>query len=132
MLKQLCLCTALAFNPEALPSLDSIDANTDVSVFMQPGVPVDLQVAALRRAWSVDPAIRDFKGMAENDWDFTVAGTVFGFGDLESDFDGRLLAQAVGDQTHSDRPETTFVRVKRASILSWIFRSFFFQPSTMK
>lgn len=132
MLKHLCLCTALAFNPETLPSLDSIDANTDVSVFMQPGVPADLQVAALRRAWSADPTIRDFKGMAENDWDFTVTGAVFGFGDLEPDLEGRLLAQAIGERQRPDHPETTLARVERASILARIFRSVFLQSSTVK
>ena len=32
--------------------------------FLQPGVPADLRNAALRRAWSVDPAIRDLQGAA--------------------------------------------------------------------
>jgi hypothetical protein len=132
MLKHLCVCAALAFNPETLPSLDAIDATTDVSVFMQPGVPSDLQVEALRRAWSADPAIRDFKGMAENDWDFMLAGNVHGFGDLEPDLDGRMLAEAIGETPHPDRPDVTAVRVERASILSWIFRGLALQPSTFQ
>jgi hypothetical protein len=30
-----------------------------------------MTVAALRRAWVSDPVIRDFIGIAENQWDFT-------------------------------------------------------------
>ena len=130
MLKSLCVCAALAFNPETLPSLDSIDATTDVSVFMQPGVPADLQVEALRRAWSADPAIRDFREMAENDWDFMVAGNVFGFGELEPDLDGRMLAEAVGRR--ADQPATELASAESTSILSRLLRSVVFQPSTFK
>src|SRR5450432_2756337 len=59
------------FDLASLPSLDSITAVTDIRAFLKPGVPADLARAALRRAWAADPAIRDFKGLAENDWDFT-------------------------------------------------------------
>src|SRR5690349_16629058 len=59
------------FDLASLPSLDSITAVTDVRAFLKPGVPAELASAALRRAWTADPAIRDFKGLAENDWDFT-------------------------------------------------------------
>jgi hypothetical protein len=132
MLKHLCICAALALDPETLPSLDSIDAKTDISAFMQPGVPNDLRLAALRRAWLADPAIRDFRDLAENDWDFTVAGSMFGFGELEPDLDGKMLAQAIGENPRSDQPATTLARVERVSILSRIFRSVVFQPSTFK
>jgi hypothetical protein len=76
-----------AFDLAALPSLDSIDAQTDITVFLQSDVPAELQVAALRRAWTADPAIRDFKEMAENDWDFEVADGIPGFGDLGPEVD---------------------------------------------
>lgn len=128
MLKNLCVCAALAFNPEMLPSLDSIDAKTDISVFMQSGVPNDLRVAALRRAWSVDPAIRDFKGLAENHWDFMLASSVPGFGELEPDLDGSMLAQVIGENPRSDQLTATLPS-PRASILSRLFRSVVFQPS---
>jgi hypothetical protein len=39
-------------------------------------VPQDLARAALRRAWTVDPAIRDFVGLFENCWDFNASGAV--------------------------------------------------------
>src|SRR6185312_14579743 len=53
-----------------LPSLDEITAETDISGFLRQGVPTDLTRAALRRAWTSDPTIRDFVGLQENDWVF--------------------------------------------------------------
>ena len=54
------------FDIASLPPIESIDADTDVTAFLRPGVPPDLTRAALRRAWSTDPAIRDFVGLVEN------------------------------------------------------------------
>lgn len=82
-------------NLESLPSIDSITAETDVSVFLQSGVPANLTKAALRRAWVSDPVIRDFIEIAENQWDFTTPTTIPGFGTLRRTADS-LLAQAVG------------------------------------
>jgi hypothetical protein len=70
------------FDLSSLPPLDSITAVTDVRAFLSPGVPKALARAALRRAWAADPAIRDFKGLAENDWDFTDPAAMPGFGAL--------------------------------------------------
>ena len=54
--------------------------------------------AALRRAWVADPAIRDFIGMAENQWDFTDPNAMFGFGPLRStDNVAELVAHATGN-----------------------------------
>ncbi len=61
-----------AFDVTALPSLDSIDKHTDITVFLQTGVPAELRLAALRRAWTVDPVIRDFKELQENDWKIAI------------------------------------------------------------
>jgi hypothetical protein len=85
------------FDPESLPPIDSITAGSDIRAFLQSGVPAELTKAALRRAWTADPAIRDFIGIAENQWDFTDPSTIPGFGPLrESDDIGRLVAQAMG------------------------------------
>jgi hypothetical protein len=78
-----------------LPSLDSIGANTDIRVFLQPGVPSALKHAALRRAWSADPAIRDYIGPAEYAWDFTDPKAMPGFGDLGPDVDVKKLVAEV-------------------------------------
>jgi hypothetical protein len=87
-----------ACDATALPSLASIEAQTDITVFLRSGVPAELQIAALRRAWTVDPAIRDFKGLSENDWDFTGPSSVPGFGELGPEVDiDRMVAQIFGD-----------------------------------
>lgn len=96
---------APAFDPASLPSLDSIGAETDITAFMKPGVPGDLRIAALRRAWVSDPAIRDFKGLAENDWDFTVPNETMGFGEIDPGFDTKkLLAQLFGETPRESEP----------------------------
>jgi hypothetical protein len=94
------------FDIANLPSLDSITAASDVRAFLTPGVPVELTRAALRRAWAADPAIRDFKGLAENDWDFTNPNAMAGFGDLPADFDVRkLVAQIMGEPGEVKEPK---------------------------
>ena len=81
-----------------LPPVESIDACTDIRGFLQKGVPQDLARAALRRAWSEDPAIRDFIEVAENQWDFATGSDIPGFGALEPGADsGRLVADAMGE-----------------------------------
>jgi hypothetical protein len=92
------------FDLASLPSLDSITAVTDVRAFLAPGVPTDLARAALRRAWAADPAIRDFKGLAENAWDFTDPTAMPGFGALPPGTDiKKMLAQIFG---HGEKPAT--------------------------
>ena len=66
-----------------LPSIEAIAANTDVRGFLQSRVPNELTRAALRKAWTSDPAIRDFIGIAENQWDFNDPNAIPGFGPLE-------------------------------------------------
>jgi len=96
----------IKFDIASLPSLDSITAATDVRAFLSPGVPAELTRAALRRAWAADPAIRDFKGLAENDWDFTDPNAMAGFGDLPADFDVRkLVAQIMGEPGEVKEPK---------------------------
>jgi hypothetical protein len=74
--------TASGFDPATLPPIETIDAQTDITVFLQNGVPNELRLAALRRAWTVDPAIRNFKGLQENDWNFNDPNSIPGFGEL--------------------------------------------------
>ncbi|MBR1122020.1 DUF3306 domain-containing protein [Bradyrhizobium lablabi] len=70
------------FDPSTLPSIEAITAETDIRGFLQSGVPLELSIAALRRAWTSDPAIRDFIGIAENQWDFNDPNSIPGFGPL--------------------------------------------------
>jgi hypothetical protein len=88
----------LGVDLSALPSIDSITAATDIRGFLAPGVPAELARAALRRAWVVDPKIRDFIGIAENQWDFTAPDSIPGFGPLGPlDDVRRMLARVMGD-----------------------------------
>jgi hypothetical protein len=107
-----------AFDLSKLPSLETITAETDIRVFLQKGVPADLTRAALRRAWSADPNIRDFIGIAENQYDFATGSDLPGFGPLQSTDDIRkMVAELFGEspkvdagldqKAHDGRPETS-------------------------
>jgi hypothetical protein len=85
------------FDPASLPSIETITVDTDIRGFLQSRVPAALTRAALRRAWASDPAIRDFIGIAENQWDFNDPTAMPGFGPmLETDKLPALLARALG------------------------------------
>ncbi len=86
------------FDVTSLPPIESIGAGTDISAFMQSGVPSVLRHAALRRAWAVDPAIRDFMGPTENYWDAVGPEGVSGFGPLDPQLDvQRMVAELFGE-----------------------------------
>lgn len=94
------------FDLKNLPSIESITAATDIRPFLAPGVPADIARAALRRAWSVDPRIRDFVGLADYDWDYHTPGSAAGFGPLEmTDELRQMVARIVGDIVDPDPPE---------------------------
>jgi hypothetical protein len=87
----------LPFDPASLPTIESIGAESNISAFLEAGVPGDLARAALRRAWSLDPAIRDFVGLSENSWDFNEPGAMAGFGPIDGEEVGRLLTRLLGE-----------------------------------
>ena len=88
---------AADFDPASLPPIASIAAGADIRPFLQSGVPAELMRAALRRAWTTDPAIRDFVGIAENQWDFNDPTAMPGFGPLTAaDRAATLAAQMPG------------------------------------
>ena len=90
---------AKEFDVSSLPPIESIGAGSDVTAFMQRGVPSALRHAALRRVWAADPAIRDFVGLNENYWN-NVAGAAAapGFGDLDPGIDvKRMVSELFGD-----------------------------------
>jgi Protein of unknown function (DUF3306) len=96
--------TRSLFDPESLPPIDSIDTGSDIRPFLTAGVPAELTRAALRRAWSADPGIRDFIGLSENSWDFNALDGVPGFGSLTAEEARRLLARVM-DATKSPTAE---------------------------
>lgn len=66
-----------------LPPIEAITAASDIRPFLAPGVPEKIARAALRRAWTVDPQIRNFVGLADYDWDYHAPNSAAGFGPLE-------------------------------------------------
>jgi hypothetical protein len=86
-----------SFDPASLPSIETITVDTDIRGFLQSRVPAALTRAALRQAWASDLAIRDFIGIAENQWDFNDPTAMPGFGPMqETDNVPALLARALG------------------------------------
>jgi hypothetical protein len=103
-----------AFDPATLPPIETIVAGTDIRAFLRTGVPAALTKAALRRAWTADPAIRDFIEVAENQWDFTDPAAIPGFGPLQATDNLRqLVGQALGNlpeaptDAPADAPDAT-------------------------
>lgn len=105
------------FDISKLPPIESITATTDIRAFLAPGVPPDLARAALRRAWVADPTIRDFVGIAENQWDFNDPNAMPGFGSLGPlDDVRRLVAQVIGDPL--DQSEHATVPTEKTSAVA--------------
>jgi hypothetical protein len=92
------------FDPASLPSIGSITADTDIVGFLKSGVPTALTRAALRRAWTSDPAIRDFIGIAENQWDFNDPNGISGFGRLDATESGVIFLAQVSS-TPGEMPD---------------------------
>jgi len=90
--------------PPPLPPIESLDATSDITPFLAPGVPAELTRRALRQAWRADPAIRDFVGLSENAWDFNAPGGVPGFGPLTPDDIRRLVDAVTGKSEAVDPP----------------------------
>ena len=98
---------AAEFDVSSLPPIESISSNTDISAFLQKGVPEALRHAALRRAWSADPTIRDFIGLNENYWDGVGPDGVPGFGELDPNLDvKRLVAELFGETPRAEPAQT--------------------------
>lgn len=109
-----------ALDVSSLPPIESISAESSVAAFLQAGVPEDLTRAALRNAWARNPAIRDFVGIAENQWDFNSEGAIAGFGALSAEETARYVAARAlgvehGEGTEADRGESTEVPASNAS-----------------
>jgi hypothetical protein len=107
------------FDPASLPPLQSITAGTDIRLFLGSNVPVELTKAALRRTWVTDPAIRDFVGIAENQWDFNDPTAMPGFGPLTSNDVSAVAGsqQALPPQRSRAGPRPTKAAVDAEAIL---------------
>lgn len=80
-----------ADEPPPLPPIESLDGGSDYTAFLAKGVPEELKRLALRRAWTSDPKIADFRGFGEYDWDFNAPG----YGALRATDDLVKLVDAV-------------------------------------
>jgi hypothetical protein len=81
-----------------LPPIESIGPETDIRAFLQKGIPPELTRAALRQVWTSDPAIRNFIGIAENQYDFATGSDIPGFGPLTpADDVARMVRQIMGE-----------------------------------
>ena len=98
--------TAAADPSMPLLPIEAIGSASDIREFLAPGVPLALMRAALRRAWTIDPAIREFIGLSENSWDFNAPDGVPGFGSLALQGAHRLAAQLLKD---TQKPEPSAV-----------------------
>ncbi len=83
------------FDPAQLPPLDSIGAETNIAAFLRKEVPAELTRAALRRAWTSDPAIKNFVGLVENGWDFNDPAAMPGFGPISAEEVARLAGKVI-------------------------------------
>lgn len=79
------------FDPASLPPVESLGADSDYSAFLKPRVPKALRLAALRRAWTTDPAITGYRTLADYDWDFNAPG----YGQLRPTDQPKALAEAM-------------------------------------
>jgi hypothetical protein len=90
---------------EPLPRVEDLTAQSDLSAFMRKGVPKMLKSAALRKMWSLDPAIRDHIGPSEYAWDFNKPGSMPGFGPLDVKQTVVDFLSTVGRGTQTDVTE---------------------------
>ncbi|WP_431303834.1 DUF3306 domain-containing protein [Sediminicoccus sp. BL-A-41-H5] len=89
------------FDISTLPPIESLDASSDFTVFLKPGVPQALRTAALRKAWLADPLIRDYMSPLDYAWDFNSPGGLpHGFSNVLAETGEalrKLVNQAIGE-----------------------------------
>lgn len=90
------------FDVTMLPSIESLTADSDFSLFLKKGVPAGLRAAALRKLWLVEPSVVNYKPLVEYNWDFTAPG----YGDLLPTDDVAKALQTVfqGSQAQMPKP----------------------------
>ena len=59
--------------PPDLPDIETLDADSDFTVFMRDGVPEELRKLALRKLWRSDPILANLDGLNDYDEDYTVS-----------------------------------------------------------
>jgi len=92
------------FDLSSLPKLEDITEATDITAFLRKGVPESLRNEALRKAWALDPAIRNYVNPAlDYAYDWNTPGGVPGNGELAAGTDiAKMVLQIMGND-----PETS-------------------------
>jgi hypothetical protein len=100
------------FDLSSLPKLEEMTGATDITGFLQKGVPEHLRNAALRKSWALDPAIRNYVNPAlEYAYDWNVPGGVPGTSEIGAGLDvARMVLQIMGDAAPADEPVTSAVK----------------------
>ncbi len=62
--------------PADLPDIESLDKDSDFSVFLKDGVPEELRRLALRKLWRADPVFAVIDGLDDYDEDYRTAMVV--------------------------------------------------------
>jgi hypothetical protein len=109
------------FDPAQLPPLDSIGADTNIAAFLGKEVSPDLTRAALRRAWTSDPAIKNFVGLVENGWDFNDPTAMSGFGPISAQEVARLVGkviEALPEAPPEDQTEEALTSEQKSQLAS--------------
>ena len=94
------------FDLSSLPKLEEMTGSTDITGFLQKGVPEHLRNAALRKSWALDPAIRNYVNPAlEYAYDWNTPGGVPGNGEIGAGMDvARMVLQIMGDSAPAESP----------------------------
>jgi hypothetical protein len=92
------------FDLSSLPKLEDLTATTDITAFLKKGVPESLRNAALRKAWALDPAIRNYVNPAlDYAYDWNTPGGVPGSSEIGAGMDvARLVSQIMGGESAAD------------------------------
>src|SRR3984893_4681941 len=94
------------FDLSSLPRLEDVTETTDITAFLRKGVPEHLRNAALRKAWALDPAIRNYVNPAlEYAYDWNTPGGVPGSSEIGAGVDvARLGSQIMGTRESVTEP----------------------------
>lgn len=91
-------------DPATLPSIDSLSADSDFTVFLRHGVPESLRNAALQKLWRTEPSVVNYVPLVEYNWDFNAPG----YGALKPGDDTAKLARKVWGEVQrlADDPQS--------------------------
>jgi hypothetical protein len=99
------------FDLSSLPKLEDMTAATDITAFLRKGVPESLRNAALRKSWTLDPAVRNYVNPAlEYAYDWNSPGGVPGSSEIGAGMDvARLVSQIMGSGEAAVEPSVAAV-----------------------